>query len=283
MSYLLWNVLRDTWQELGQLQVGNATSGSTTTVVDSKLINTGKDDGWNNGAVIILEDSAGGNAAPEGEFARVVDYSDSTGTLTIDALTAAVAGGDLYGLVSEYYPLRQMIELVNLALRGLGDIGLVDTATLETATLKTEYAAALAWKRRPPRQVDIQTISGDADDHRWQRIYDWEFVPAAAGATGLIVFRTQLEDGRNLRVWYEDAHPRVNAFNDVIHETVHPALVVAAVVEKALVWQVSRLEGEHPFMMQRLNDAKNELERMKLLYPIWKPMKNARMLLAGSG
>jgi len=283
MSYKLWNLVRDAYQELGQLQVAKATGGSTTTVVDTKLVNTGKDDDWKDGAVIVLEDAGGASAAPEGEFARVSAYVDSTGTLTIDTLTAGVASGDVYGLVSAYYPLQQMIEIVNLALKSLGDLVLVDTTTLDTATDKTEYAAAVAWKRRRPVQVDIQTQTGDADDNRWEPLYDWEFVPAAAGSTGLIVFKQQPTASRDLRIWYESAHPRVNTYEDVIHETVHPALAVAAVVEKALVWQNTRLEGGNDFLLLRLNDAKNELDRAKALYPIWKPQARARMLLAGLG
>ena len=60
--------------------------------------------------------AGGARAAPEGEFGRVSAYVDETGTLTVDTLTAAVGAGDLYGLVSEYFPLQQMIVLANLAL-----------------------------------------------------------------------------------------------------------------------------------------------------------------------
>jgi len=281
MSYQLWNLIRDTYQELGQLQVGQATGGSTTTVVDARLARTGKDDDWKDGAVIILEDGAG--AAPEGEFARVSGSVDSTGTLTIDALTAAVASGDVYGLVSAYYPLKQMIELANVALKSLGDLALVDTTTLDTEPDKTEYAAAVGWKRRRPIQVDIQVRTGDADDNRWQTLYDWEFVPSSAGLSGLIGFRQQPTASRDLRVWYEDVHPRLSDFDDVIHETIHPTLAVAALAEKALGWQNTRLGGGNDFLLMRWNDAKDALERAKVMHPIWKPRARARMLLAGLG
>jgi hypothetical protein len=283
MGYFLWHLLRDAYQELGQLQVGKATGGSSTTVVDSNLIDTGKDDDWKDGMVIILEDAGGVGVAPEGEFARVDAYSDGNGTLTIDSLTAAVSAGDVYGLASAYYPLHQMIELANLALRKLGDLVLVDTTTLDTVEAQTEYAAAVAWKRRPPRQIDIQSNPGDLDDHRWRTLFDWEFVPSAAGQTGLIVFKTQPPAGRDLRIWYEDLHPRVNSCSDVIHETIHPALAAAALVESALNWQISRLEGENIFMLEQVNHAKIQLERMKMFHPIWKASPKARMRLAGLG
>ncbi|MBN2045442.1 MAG: hypothetical protein JW757_10515 [Anaerolineales bacterium] len=278
MTYTLWQLLRDAWAELGQLQVGEATGGSAATLVDSKLIDTGRDDDWKDGTVIILE--ADGES-PEGEFGRVSSYVDSTGTLSFPAMTAAVASGDLYGLVSGIYALHPMIQLVNLALRSLGDILNVDTTTLDTATGKTEYAAAAAWKRRPPRQVDIQGNLDDADDNRWVRVQDWCFVPAAAGNTGLIVLRQQPEGGRDIRVWYESIHPRVSAYNDVIHESIHPALAAAAVVEKALVWQTSRLDGHSEFLLDRLNEARSELNRQKMLHPIWKGRRTSRGLGLG--
>lgn len=275
MTYLLWQLLRDAYAELGQLQVSEATGGSTTTIVDSKLIGTGRDDDWNGGAVIVL--SAGG-AAPEGELGRVSDYVDTTGTLTVPEMSAAMESGDLYGLVSEYYPLQQVIELANQALRNLGDLTYVDTAALDTAAGQTEYAASAAWKRRPPRRIDIQTCTGNAGDHRWALVRDWAYVPAAAGETGLIVFRTQLPAGRELRIWYADAHKRVSAYDDVIHESIHPALAVAAVVEKALVWQVSRLDGENEFLLRRLENARAELERQKRLHPVWQAGRVSRGL-----
>jgi len=281
MTYLFWQLLRDAYADLGQLQAAQATGGSTTRVVDTKLIGLGRDDDWNGGTVIVL--SAGGQA-PEGEFGRVSDYVDATGTLTVPEMSASVESGDLYGLVSEYYPLQQMVELSNQALRNLGDLTHVDPATLDTASGQTEYAASAAWKRRPPRRIDIQTCTGEGGDHRWALVRNWAYLPAATGQSGLIVFRTQLPTGRDLRIWYEDVHPRVSAYDDAIHESIHPALAVAAVVEKALGWQVSRLDGENEFLLRRLEDARAELERQKRLHPVWQVGRVSRgMEIRGRG
>ncbi len=194
MTYSLWQLLRDAYSELGQLQVAEATGGSAATLVDSKLTGTGRDDDWQGGAVIILE--ADGES-PEGEFGRVSGYVDSTGTLTFPAMTVAVECGDLYGLVPEVYPLHQMIVLANLALRGLGDVLNVDTTTLDTESGRSEYPASIAWKRRPPREIDIQG-NADVDDNRWVRIQDWHFVPAIANTPGKIIFRHPPQAGRDL-------------------------------------------------------------------------------------
>jgi len=283
MSFTLSNLLQAVYAELGQLQVSTATAGGDDYVTDSKMVNTGgKDDVWKNGAIFIVE--AGGEA-PEGQYQVITAYDDSDGKFTVaeNWTTNNPAAEDLYGVVSEYYPLYTMVELMNAGLRGLGDIGLMDTTTLDTESSKTEYAAAVAWKRRPPMRIDYQGRTGDADYNLWIRIYDWEFVPAAAGSTGLIVFREQLTAGRDLRIWYLDAHPRINSYDDEVNEVIPPELAVAACVERALRWQNSRLGGGDPFLLKRWNDAKQELSRAIMQFPIWRPGKVSRSKLAGVG
>ena len=139
MSFTLSNLLQQVYAELGQLQVGTATGGTTSTLVDSRMANLGLDDDWENGAICIMEADS---QAPEGEYQRISSYADGSGTFTLEeGLTAAPQSGDTYGLVSAYYPLYTMVELVNAGLRALGDIPLVDTTTLDTAARQTEYAA----------------------------------------------------------------------------------------------------------------------------------------------
>jgi hypothetical protein len=276
MTYTLSKLLQDIYAELGQLQVFTATGGSTTTVEDTDQTGQHGDDAWVDGALFVL---AAGGAAPEGEFQRISDYADHDGTFTVDVpFGAAVESGDSYGLAPAYYPLHTMIELANAGLRALGDIALVDTITLETAAGQTEYLAAAAWKRRRPLMIDVQGRAGASGDNQWVRVYDWELVPAAPGSDGLIVFNEELPAGRDVRVWYVDSHPRLSAFDDVVAETVAPELAVAAGVERALRWQNSRLGGSDDFLLQRWNDAKVELARTRVNFPVWTPRRVAKLL-----
>ena len=279
----LSNLLQAVYLELGQLQVSTATAGDTTFVTDSKMIGTGgKDDVWKNGAAFIIEDAAGAGAAPEGEYDLITAYDDSTGKFTA-GFTVAPASGDIYGIVSEYYPLYTMIELCNAGLRGLGDLTLIDTTTLDTASNKTEYAAATTWKRRPPQRIDFQGDTTDANDNRWIQVFAWEFIPAAPGTAGLIIFRDQFVADRGIRVWYYDKHPRLNTYADSVAEVIAPELAVATCVERALRWQNSRLGGGDDFLMQRWNDAKQDLAIVKRAYPIWHPQTTNMSRLAGVG
>jgi hypothetical protein len=280
MSFTLSQLLEDVYAELGQLQVSTATGGTPTALVDTKMQGSGKDDDWKNGTLILLE--ADGEA-PEGEFCAIAGYSDSSGTFNLaEELSAAPEDGDSYGLVSASYPVGVMLRLINSGLRSLGDIPLVDSASLESVSGQTEYPAQAVWKRRPPNRIEIE-LEFSGNSPRWERLYNWEFVPAAPGEDGKIVFGQALPDGRPLRVWYQAPHPRVSAYDDLIAEVISPSLAVAACVEQALRWANSRLGGGDSFLLQRWNDAKHSLEQARLLYPIWRPKRGAQMRVAGIG
>jgi len=281
-EYNLSDLIQDSYRELGQLNVGVATGGSATTVVDSTLADkAGGDDAWVDGAIFIIEDGTTAGTSPEGKYALITAYADSTGTFTFATMTDAVASGDTYGYANNMWPLYQMVEFANDALRGLGDIPLIDTTTLDTAASQTEYAYAIAWKRRPPIRVEIQTKTSDADDNRWKVLNGWEYRPATAGSTGLLVL-PQLPTSRDIAIWYMDRHPRVNSYDDPILKSIHPELAKRALVEKALQWQNRRMMGGDDFLLQTWNDAKMQLEMAKMQYPIWKPRRKSKLLTLGS-
>ena len=280
-------MLQGVYKALGQLRVSTATGGSTTTIVDTKRVGTANDDDFRNGVAFVVRDAGGASAAPEGEFNRISAYVDSTGTFTVDtAYTAAPASGDTYAWANQQYPIYEMIQAMNDGLRLLGDVPLVDTTTLDTAAAQTEYAAAVAWKRRRPYRIDIQGRTGDANDNQWLEVSHgaggWYWVPAAAGSTGLIVFDFQPPTSLDMRIWYADRHPVVNAYGDVINERIEPELAVLAGKMKALEWQVARTRGADQFVVQMLNDTKLEFDRRRLEEPIEKPRAKSKILVLAS-
>jgi hypothetical protein len=72
-------------------------------------------------------------------------------------------------------------------------------------------------------------------------------------------------------------------FNSSISEYIHEKLAVAASVEKALTWLISKRGDSalNTFIVQRYNDAKQNLENVKREFPIIRPVKQAtRWLVA---
>ncbi len=281
-ALLLTHILQAVYQSLGELNMSKATGGTTTTVVDSILINQSRDNVWKEGTLFIVRDAAGASALPEGQFQRVSAYANSTGTFTVDtAFTTAPAAGDLYGVASAYYPLQQVVRAVNEALTDMGDVDLVDTATLDVDSTKTEYTAAVAWKRARPYRIDVQTFTGTADS-QWQKYEDWEWVPAAAGSTGVIIFPDYLyPTGYGIRVWYRDKHPAVNDYSDAIHETFDPETIKIAAKVKALEWQNGRSQGSDEAVLQSLNAAGQALANRKVTNPQWRTKRGPKLMIVG--
>jgi hypothetical protein len=282
MAFVVGDAVRDIFTELGQFNESIATGGSTVTIVDSAL--GGSDDDWNGGTVMVTLD--GGTvplAAPAGQFAPVSDYVATGGTISVataNAFTTAPAAGDSYAVATSYYPLAQVLRGLNRALMSLGDVPQVDTTSLDTASSKTEYTYALAWKRRPPYRVDIQTSTA-TDDFEWATIENWEYVPATAGTTGLLVL-PHLPVSKDIRVWFKDRHATVHDYDDVIYEGFQPELVVWKSLYHVLIWQHGRSQGTDASVVQMLNKAEQQLTKLETLNPVWSPKRRSKLLILRS-
>ena len=251
--YHLSNLLMDVYARLGSITFYSASGGSTTTA-----INTGTNitDTNLSGALFVKETTD--NAAPEGEFSTLSSFAPGTGTFTVGTtLGASVGSGDIFGYATPLYPLQQLIELANMGLSSIGKLVLVDTTILTGVSNQSEYAVSVAWKNKVTR-VDIQGITSDSDDNKWIKYDNWEYIPAAAGSTGLIVFNSYIPVGHDLRIWYTAKHPRVNSYDDFINEAIDPELAIAATVAQAVEWQLSRTQGNNSFLIQKLNDARDQ-------------------------
>jgi hypothetical protein len=244
----LFSVLKNAYLSLGQLEISNATGGSTSTVVDTKLIDYGDDDLLNS-TIFILRDNGGAGTAPENEARTVTANEQANQTITVaPVFSAAVAAGDTFGIAKSVYPLYTLIEIVNRALANLGTIQYVSTA-ISTITDTTLYTLPLPLKYKV---VKVEVADADADE--FHQVYDYSIVPSGPGATGLLRLPF-LTAGRTLKVWYEIEHPTVSNMTDVISETIHSELINALVVEKALQWQNDRQSGQDAYTLQRLNKA----------------------------
>jgi hypothetical protein len=171
-----------------------------------------------------------------------------------------------------------MIELANAGLRALGDLPIVDEDTLVTAQGESAYAATLEWTRRRPLRIDFLAIPGVSAVDPWRTVHDWDFVPGEPGGSALIIFSDALPAGRPLRIWYQAAHPRLSAHDDIVASAISPELAVAASVERALRWQNARLGGGDAHLATHWEQAQDELDSARRTFPIWRPRRAANLL-----
>lgn len=262
---LVWEWLYDTLWEMGLLSnVGAATGGSTTTVVDSTL---SLDTDVKAGGSIIIQKTTDG-LAPQGEIKRVA--SNTANTYTTAAFSAAVESGDEYSYVSKDFNVYELLKACNKALRKVGLIGLVDTS-ITTAASQREYTLPLTVKQGKIAGIYIQREANDSDDNQWVPVYDWSLGMAAATSTGLLIFKKQYDAGYKIKIEYLGLHPTLSAFSDTLHESIHPELASAA-----LKYQFNQSRNEEAIASQDgyrdlYGASRDELSEARRMYPVWKP------------
>lgn len=284
----LTHVLQQLYRRLNG-KVTLATGGSTTTAIDTKLsdelADSNEDDVYNGGTLIVIEDAGGLNAAPEGEFSRITDYVASTTTITCSpALTAAIASGDRILVAMTDFPLYDMIEVVNDALKNLGDIPLTNSS-ITTAANQTEYTLPVALKGEQLLDVEMQGITTDSNDNQYMRLPNWKVVPAAPGTAGTLVL-PQLASGYLIRLTYAGKHPRVDAFDDYISEYFHPELVHAAVFAHALQWRNDNdaiAGGADQGKLALEQKAWSQYDRARMTHPIDMPKRRQQGFVHWAG
>jgi hypothetical protein len=269
----LTHLLQKVYRRLKVAKTSTATGGTTTTIVDTKLVDylgdSNEDDVLNGGSAIIVRDAAGAGAAPEGEFSRIADYDDG-GTITVSTLGAAPASGDTYMYISPDFPLFDMIEVVNDALVSLGRIPKV-YSSLTTANNQTEYTLPVSLKGIKLTDIEIQGTLTDSDNNQYTSITGWKITPALPGTAGLLTL-PQFASGYTLRISHPGLHPRVSTYADYISEYIHPELATAVVAAHALQWYNSQRSGADDYWKQREDRAWNQLDIAKRDYPIILPV-----------
>lgn len=275
MAFRLTELLQSTYRRLGQTTTAVITGGSKSTAVNTAWQDVYQDDDLNNGTLFVIKDSAGAGAAPEGEMAPITDYDEASYTMTLSPeLSAALASGDKIVFTRAIWPMYEMIEIVNDALKAIGDITLVDTS-LTTATDQTEYALPIGLKRGLVK-VEMQT-NDDSNDNRWVEI-PFEVIPAAPGSAGLIKV-PQLDDGYTLKLWYNGQHPRVEDYDDVIAESIDPELAIAATINRAMEWYMDRTGSVEEHYVQRANKAMDDYENALRKFPVNRTKRKSKLLV----
>lgn len=258
-DFQLTHLLQQGFRKLRNTRISTATGGSTTTIVDSKLIDylgdSNEDDILNGGTVILIKDAGGASAAPEGEIRYIDDYTSATGTITFTAMTAAPAAGDTYMLVSRDFPLYDMLEVVNDALAYLGQVAPTPDTSLTTVVSQTEYTLPIAMQGAQLLNVTYQ----DSGNDRNIPIDGWYVKPATAGSTGVLVI-PDIGAAETLEVTYLAAHPKVSVYSDYISKAVYPDVAVRSFVAHAWEWLNHNSGSADDLSRQTEDRAWNQLD-----------------------
>ena len=264
------DILLRLFDDLGELQkFGIATGGSSTTLADTGL--GGSDGDWNGATVFVIEADG---AAPEGQYAEVTTYTTADGVLTfpssgINGITAAPAADDEYALASDKFHLDKMRGFVNRALVRMGDVPKTDT-TLTAASGTTKYTIPTA-ARWGLRRVYINQ-SSTSNNERPVEMTTWR------QEGGSLIFRHQPHAG-TITLVYMGPHDRLAAYSDTLNADVALNRAVAEAFFVARTDPLSVLE--EALSQKQLQDAKEELDRMRKVYPIWDPGTPFKPILSG--
>lgn len=278
-EYQAWQLLRDGLSEFGDLSDGQATGGSTTTIVDTNR-DTGEDQTvFDEATAIVTYDAGGAGVAPEGQWSRITGYTPSTNTFALaSTLTAAVASGDHYVVSSNLFKHTELIRLMNESLRHrkLGTNVPVTDTSITTDNNKTEYTLPAAIKEKAIRGIYVQGKTTDSDDNRWVRIENWRVTYTAAGSTALLVL-PQLPQDRTVHIEYLGVHPAITAYNSPISEYIPPDLAVALFVERLASGLSAKAQhSAAPFRMGWDKAADQLEEAFRRNWPLHKPRRHPR-------
>lgn len=274
-QYQLTHLLQDAWLRMGQMRVWSVTGGSTTTVENTDWA-LGEEPQFEDddaslifGTAVVVRDSAGAGAAPEGEFGMITDYDSSSSIVTIDSVSSTISSGDKVGIATPLLPVQDMIELTNIMLRKIGEIDVIDT-TLVVAANQTEYTLPSTIQKRPIR-VRIQGVQ-DALNNQWRELPNTSIIPATAGSNWTLVIPDGSQ-GYTLEIMYRGMHPEVTAFDSPIQASIHPELALSALIAEAYQWYNNQVGGSNQYLLQRENKAIQDLESARVLYPVKRTME----------
>lgn len=262
MAYTLFDLTYMVARELRVVFEGTATGGAANQVADTLWLASYSDDHFNRGGVWILRDAGGAGAAPENEYQRVLDFTQSTGLITTAGnFSAAVAAGDRYAVNNEQYPLDIIIQCINEALTDIR-VPTVNTSTITTASAKTEYDLPSAVLDEDI-EVYMQQVTSDTDDNAWTPWHSWYIEETGTGTAKKLIFLTQPPYTRVVKIVYYIPHAELLVNTDKLREGVNVSRVVLDSALRCLFWKAGQKGAADEVLAARIAELQPRLERMK--------------------
>jgi len=285
MTDTLFNAVLETTRLVGDLRFGIATSGSTSFFVDTAL-RIEDDDFFNGGIAFIVANASAAGVAPEGEFARISDYTSSSarvdllsnsakGQVSATAFSVAVEAGDLYAISSGRFSTEKIVSAVNVALSGIY-FPAINTTALDTADNQTEYALPDGINNHTLRQVHLQLVTGDTNDNQWKEIRNWQIIQQA-GITADTLVLPQLASGYDIRLDYVTTHTPIYSSTASISKYVHLDRVKYRAAEHLYANELG-WDNNYKNAGNMANFYANKAKEADDMHPIYLPPRNGTIV-----
>lgn len=259
--------------ELGVLRTSTATGGTATTLIDTKR--TESDDAYNGGTIWLITDAGGASAAPEGEWARVSDFVNSTGTFTMAAMTAAPANEDEYGCATGDFSLDMLISAINKELKKYTKTR-YDRTSLDIESDQSEYT--LPSGIRGDNLINVyEETDTDTDDSNPVPLNFWVQEADTGSQHTLVIDTTNVTAGNDITLEYEERLTSVYSASDVIDDVVPLARILPAAAANARMTRMSTDGVSSPVEVELIRMHREDARRAERENLIRKPARRGRV------
>jgi len=266
MAFTLFDISYAVSKLIAPIFEGVATAGSATSITDTvRLQNVFGDDHFTLGTAWILYDAGGAGASPQGKMARITDFVQSTGVVTMTTVTDAVAAGDRYSLMNKRYDLDRIIANINTVLARL-KVPTEDSTSLDTAADQLEYTLPAAVLDEEI-EVFIQNRTNATTSNEWTRMHNWYIAETGTGVQKKLIFRSQPLYVRDLKIRYYLPHPALYVAADKLREGVSIEQVVYNAAAMTLRDEMNMMSSSDKALGARIQSLE-EMARM------WTPASN---------
>lgn len=262
-------------RKLGVLRLGTATGGSATTTIDTARIEV--DDEFNGGTIWLYETDD--TLSPQGKWAIISDFVNSTGVITHDTMTDSVEAGDRYGISTARFPLDIIKTAINDEIIKY-KAPRYDATSLDVVSGQSEYTLPTGITKSNLLNVYEETVD-DADNHRWVPL-TFHVQPAASGtAHTLVIDSRRVSVGNDFLLEYMSWCLPLDDATDIIDESIPlPRITVHAAAQAVLIVMQTYSSGNE-LDMDLWKSLTKQAEEADKRYPVRPANKQGKVLEVG--
>ena len=227
-------------------------SGSTTTLIDSRMI--GEPDDFFNGGTIWFK-----SGLLDGKTAVITDFDSNTGTFTFATQTAAVTNGVSYSAAGPMYSREDLVASINQALTSIGPLpAIYEDAAFITVEDQEEYTLP----------TDVSNVKKVFIASSLVAPYGWAENTGWFENNGSLWFDMEIPSTADMliRLYYDAPHAEVSLDADAISDALHPDLVLWTAANYAVLNRAGVAENSEPFTKEMISYTQQQKAAAMLKY-----------------